>query len=52
VSSIRQATVQMSELMNGLLILARADEDVTLDLHAIDVAACVEGVVATCRRVL
>lgn len=44
--NIRHAAGQMRELMNGLLILARADEDVTHDLHAIDVGACVENAVA------
>jgi len=43
-SNIRQAALQMRRLMDGLLILARADEGVVHDLHAIDVGTCVAGV--------
>ncbi len=48
-ANIRQAALQMRELMNGLLILARAEEGVLQDLHAIDVKACVEAVARTYR---
>jgi len=44
-ANIRQAANQMRALMDGLLILARADEDAALDLHAIDLAACAGTVV-------
>jgi OmpR-family two-component system manganese-sensing sensor histidine kinase len=47
--NIRQAAGQMRTLMDGLLMLARADEGVVRDLHAIDVGACVEAVAATYR---
>jgi signal transduction histidine kinase len=46
VVNIRRAGRQMRALMDDLLILARADEDVTLDLHAIDIPACVGAVLA------
>ena len=48
-ANIRHAARQMRDLMNGLLILARAGEDVTLDLHVIDLGACVEDVAASYR---
>ncbi len=48
-ANIRQAARQMRELMDGLLILARADEGITQDLHAIDIGACVEAVARTYR---
>jgi signal transduction histidine kinase len=41
-ANIREAAWQMRELMDGLLLLARADEAVVQDLHAIDVGACIE----------
>jgi len=47
--NIRQAAYQMRKLMDGLLILARADEGVTQDLHAIDLDHCVENVVENYR---
>jgi len=43
-ANIRQAANEMRELMDELLILARADGDVANDLHAIDVRDCVEKV--------
>lgn len=46
-TNIRHAARQMRELMDGLLILARVDEGVAEDLHAVDLDACVEGVVRT-----
>jgi OmpR-family two-component system manganese-sensing sensor histidine kinase len=48
-ANIRQAAAQMRTLMDGLLVLARADEDASLDLHAIDLAACVGAVVGDCE---
>lgn len=49
VANIRQAANQMRALMDGLLILARADDDAALDLHAIDLADCLGAVVGDCE---
>ncbi len=45
VSNIRQAARQMRDLMDALLLLARADERAGLDVHAIEIDTCVEAVV-------
>jgi signal transduction histidine kinase len=43
---IRGAARQMRDLMDGLLILARADRGTALDLHVLDLGACVAEIAA------
>jgi signal transduction histidine kinase len=51
ITNIRSAVAQMRTLMDGLLILARSDANAaTNNLHAVDIARCVQTIAAARRE--